>query len=359
MRPRGRNTARAALAIAVGLIAGSTVHAADGPSGFVDGEWTGGMVWDASVQFPLAFGSATSTGQFTMQFTGGVPTGSFYYLVPNGTGDTNDASAEVTFESAGVVEGSADETVLVATSGRVFGSVQVVGYADPFPVDFTMGSGDFDSVPLDFVTVSCSVVTGVFTTRIAEIDAVVSGGGGSLSVQRANWVATRVGEGGATPDDQNEAISQLVGDGLKIANGIDDGTFDAGALEALLRRAEEFTSSIARNKTCEIETPGHFTTAIAGVIADILNRMANHEQKFDIYQFTAAITAGVEAGVFGASSGPAGAALATKINDVLGSKFSAAVAAGNEADLLAVYVAAVLMGNDQLAADALDEASKL
>jgi hypothetical protein len=345
--------------VGVSLIMATTASATGGPSGFSDGEWKGGMVWDASVQFPDAYGSGDSTGKFTMQLTGGVPTGTFDYLVPSATGETTDATAELKVQASGVVGGTADEVSLIASSAAVTGTVIVEGFSDPFPVDFALGAGELEPLPLDVVSISCSTASGVFTTFATELGAVVTGAGGALSVQQAKWWATRVGNAGATTEDQYLAINELVADGEALANAIDDGTFDATALEAVLRRAEEFSRGIARNKECEIETPGHFSTVIAVVVADILDRMANHEDAFDVYQFTTAIIAGVQSGAIGDSAGPGSQALTDKIGNVLASKFAAAAAAGNAGDLSAIHVAALLIGNEQLAADALNELGKL
>lgn len=340
----------------MGLLVAASASAA-APPGFVDGQWEGTMVWEASVKFPDAAGSGVSSGSFSVQFSGGIPTGEFTYTA-DGSGETPDARAEIVLTGSGAFGGTASEPVLLPQSGQVTGTVDVFG-VDTFPVEVTFGAGDFTDLPLDITTAGCSFATGLFTTQIARLDETIGGIGGSFIVPRAHWSANRVGEGGATSADQMATLNQLVADGVAISLAIDDGTYDAAALRQLLRRAEEYAAGISRNASCGIDSPGHFTTAVAGVVTEILTKMVANEELFDAQQFWSAVLAGVESGAVGSNAGPAGEALTLDLRNALWSKFSAAVAGANAVDLYAIHYAALSLGDEELAGEALNEASKL
>ena len=154
MNHRRRATWNTAAALAASLIVATTASAA-GPSGFSDGQWEGRMVWNASVQFPAAFGAAESTGKFTMELSGGMTTGEFSFVAPNAIGETTEASADLLLLAVGTVSGTADKVVLVPSSMEVTGVVRVEGYSEPFPVEFALGEGQLSPLPLDIVNIGC------------------------------------------------------------------------------------------------------------------------------------------------------------------------------------------------------------
>ncbi len=331
---------------------------ATGPAGFVDGTWQGAMVWEASATFTDAIGSGKGSGQFNATFAGGIPTGDFSFSAPNALGVTPEATAKVDIDVAGGFSGTATDPVLAPVSGSIVGSVDVDGFGS-VPVAIPLGAADLAVVPLDITIAGCVISSGTFTTQIAASAAVVASAGGTLTVHRAFWSALRVSQQGAASADQLAALDQLVADGVQMSMAIDAGTYDPSALRALLRRAEEFAEGIPRNASCGIATPGHFSTAIAGVVTELLVKMVAHEDLFDVQQFWSAILAGVQAGALGSSAGPAGQQLQTDLKNVLGSKFTAAAAAGNKQDLITLHLAATTLGDQELAKQALAEADKL
>lgn len=345
------------LIVAASLLA-TTAVGARGPDGFVDGEWRGVMVWEATANFDEAVGSGTGSGGFTITFTGGTPDGTFSFAAPNAIGKTADATAVLDLIVDGTVDGTPTQPVLAPVTGLVAGSVLVDGVGI-VPVDFTLGAGDLMAMPLDVTAPGCTATSGTFATAIANTEAVVGSAGGTLNVQRAFWSAVRIGEGGAAWEDQIAALNELVTDAVRLAAEIDAGTFDAVELRAVLQRAAEFDFSLPRNESCGISTPGHTSTVVAGVMTELLTRMVANESLFGVQDFFQAILAAVQAGALGSNAGPVGQALEVQLQNVLGSKLADAVAGGNKQDLLMIHLVALTLNDDALAAEALAEANKL
>ncbi len=347
----------ACLLVAASALVATSVDA-QGPDGFVDGTWQGVLVWEATATFSEAVGTGEASGGFTVTYTGGSPEGAFSFVAPNATGETADATAILDFIADGTVTGTATEPVLTPASGLVAGNVHVKDYGI-VPVEFALGPGDLSAMPLDITAAGCTATSGNFSTAIANTAAAVGSAGGTLVVQRAFWSAIRVGGDGAASSDQIAALNELVTDAMAMAVAIETGAYDASELRALLRRAAEFDTSIPRNASCGIATPGHASSVIAGVITALLARMVDYSDLFDVQQFFSAIVAAVQSGALGSNAGPAGQALAIDLQNMLGSKLVDAVADGNKQDLLTIHVAAMALGDDALAAEALAEANKL
>ena len=222
-------------AVLVSALVATSAYAAQPPDpGFSDGHWEGTIAWDVFVRFDDAIGYADSSGRFSVQFSGGVPVGTFEYAAPAAVGATDESRAELEIRSVGSFEGSASEPYLLPESLSVSGEVLVYGI-DRFPVDFTMGAGELDSLPLDITRPGCITMSGLFTTRIADVGQTIASAGGSLSA-KAFWTAERIGEGGATGPDRKATLDQLVKDGVAFAAAINDGTFNAAALRQLVFR---------------------------------------------------------------------------------------------------------------------------
>ena len=81
--------------------------------------------------------------------------------------------------------------------------------------------------------------------------------------------------------------------------------------------------------------------------------MVAKEHLFDVKQFSEAISAGVAAGAVGSAASPAGDALTLELRNVLRGKYEAAAAAGNITDLLRIADAALTLGDNELAAQAI------
>lgn len=339
-----------------GLSAGSS--AAPGPKGFTDGAWTGQFVWIASVQYPDATGKADAGGSFEVAFSGGVPDGTFDFLA-DGSGKTTDASAQLFLSVGGTIGGNAELPYLVGTGAVVLGTAQAEGIPDPIPFEFSLSADELDPFELDIRQAGCSYVSGDFAAQIAQTDAVVTSTGGSFSATTAKWSAFRSGSAGATSEEQLTLLHQLVGDGIALGLEIDTGSVDTTALQSLIDRANHFASGIDRNTACGIGNDEHFSTAIAGVMAELLSKMIAKSELFTAEEFQSAIVAGIAAGVLGSSAGSEGQQLTTELSDVLLVKLTDAIATADQAAMFAVALAAAAIGDSQLAQKAIDEADKI
>ena len=346
------------MVVVVALVSAS-VHAGQ-PSfpAFADGRWYGVFSWDSTVEFDVALGETKSSGNFSLTFQGGLPTGEYTWVTNEAVGTTDEARADLTISSTGVFSGRAESPLLVPSSLSVTGQVEVFGI-DTFPVEFSVGAGDLVTVPLDIVRAGCTSVSGNFTTRVTEFGEQVSGLGGSVSVQKARWSAIRTGDTGTSQPEQAATIEKLLADGKEIADGIDKGTFDHDALSFLIFRAEQIANAIKRNDECNIANPGLFMTVVAGVVVDILSRMVANRTLFDIEDFRVAVVAGVESGAIGASAGPSAAQLTTDIKNALREFFAAAAAISSVQDLADVATVALVLGDDELVALVIAELNKL
>ncbi len=310
------------------------------------------MTWVASVQYPGAYGSATSGGTFDVTFSGGVPDGIFQY-VADASGDSTDASADLIFTALGNVGGSAELPTLVASEATVTGSVTATELPGPTPVSFTLGAGDMTPIPLDVRQAGCSFVSGDLEAQIAQQSGLVESGGGSLDVDRAFWSAVRTGSAGATTPEQIALLNELVNDGTAIGVQLDNQVFDPAALDDLIDRAASFAASIKRNSDCGIGDAAHFSSAVADVVADLLRKMIANDDWLTAEQYNRAIIAGVAAGVLGANANAEGQQLTSQLLDILLYKLEDAVAAGDRDTMLTIAFAASTLGNDALSAQAL------
>ncbi len=330
----------------------STSGAAADPAGFTDGRWSGTVVWVTSVQFPEAFASNSAGGTFDVTFSGGIPDGSFDWLA-DASGDTADASADLVLSVTGSVDGNAELPLLLAADATVSGTVTADAFPDPIPVDFALDTAGIPPFPLDVRHAGCTFVSGDLDAEIGQLSGQVGTAGGSLDVARASWSAVRTGSAGATTPEQRAVLDELVSDGIEIGLEIDDGSFDPAELEALVERAGTFASSIERNSDCGIGDASHFSTAVAGVVADLLLKMIANADKLSADDFARAIAAGVAAGVLGSNGGAAGDQVASQLLDILASKLTDAIGAGDQAAMLSIADAAGTLGDTDLATEAL------
>ena len=331
----------------------STLSSAAPPPGFVDGTWGGTVVWVASVQFPEAFGSSSAGGAFDVKFSGGVPDGAFEFLA-DGSGDTDDASADLILSVIGTVGGTAELPTLVAAAATVSGTVTADAAPAPIPVNFDIDAASMTPFSLDVRHASCTFASGNLDAEVSQLSGQVSGAGGTLDVARASWSAVRTGSTGATTPEQREVLNQLVTDGIDIGLDIDGGFFDPADLEELMAGASAFASSITRNSDCGIGDAAHFSTVVAGVMADLLVKMIANADWLSADDFAQAIIAGVAAGALGSNAGADGDQLASQLLDILAAKLTAAASTGDRDAMLAIAFAASTLGDTTLAALALE-----
>lgn len=344
---------RTAVVVGVALaLVTSTLSSAAPSAGFPDGTWGGTIVWVASAQFPEAFASSRAGGIFDVTYSGGIPDGAFDFLA-DASGDTTDASADLILSVSGTVEGTAELPMLVAADANVSGTVTADGFPEPIPVALGLDTGRMVPFVLDVRRAGCTFVSGNLDAEISQLTGQVSGAGGTLDVARASWSAVRTGSEGATTPEQRAVLDQLVNDGITIGLEVEGGYFDPDELEGLMSRASAFASSIKRNADCGIGDADHYSTAVAGLIADLLVKMIASADWLSAEDFAQAISAGIAAGVLGSNGGVPGDKLASQLLDILVIKLAEAVGADDRTAMLIIAHAAGSLGDTALSSKAM------
>ena len=352
-----RSVAFAVTAAAVAVAAASgpaLAQPGEAPLGFADGHWSGVAHWQATLTGDGVVANGLADGTFEVQWIGGTPSGA---LLASGSGSSvvDGGSAALTMQFVASFAGTPSVPLLQGDSLSVSGTATAQGIA--VPVDLTIGADELGIVPLDVRAASCTVISGDFASHVGNVSDQLAGVG-TLSAPVAFWSAVRTGDGALLDEIQLETLTELLAAGDAMEQAVHAGTFDSAGLYEVLRRAEQFSYSLARGDDCG-RPAGTYAHALSGMVARILEAMIANSGAFDAWDWQAVVLAAAASGLLGPAAGPTGAQYLTQLIPIIEALIDLAAAAGDVPALTVLAMTALTMGAADLAAAADAQAALL
>jgi hypothetical protein len=309
---------------------------------FPDGGYTGTIVYTGEISMPGVFAFGGINGPLLLEVNGGSVVDGSFQLAGSAASTVTGGGANGTIDVSGIIDGNAVQPVMRGQSASFSGTASAEGFVIPFSISF--GAGDMQPAPMAIESATCSQVVGDFTQ---QFEAALSAQGFATNLY-GRFVAIRQGDA----DPGAEALlSDLVTAADELVKAAATGNVDAAALIEVVERAEDFSVGLKKNADCGIVgNPGAFNTALTGLIRDLLETVITNPDAFTTGDLVLLLSIGVRVGAVG--QGAVDQATSDKITgnfkDIFSDRIDAAIAAGDEAELKLLVLAASMFGWNDL-----------
>lgn len=341
-RVRHRGVAVAAL-LAVAMTSAENPAATPGDTVTIpDGEWHGVIVGSSTVDFGVATGGGSYSGEMTLSADAGAVDGTFTIKgVAAVAGPDGYGTGEL--EESGVVSGSATAPLVQPTDGSMHMVLTVAGHT--FEQTMPVAGSPW---ALELTEGDC----GTIVARWSASDAGMTGEG--------TVVLTPVIDMTPEATDYMDRLVELWDDISAYTAAATSGAAEPGGLGDLAARARSLQQAMRRNEECGLRPAGGLDELVSHTIQQLLDfALANPGAVSDIdLQMTT--NAAAEAGLVGPSSPGGGANTQTEqLLAEWGSRLDEFVAAGDSIGVATVAAIADVLGDAGLAEDAAVAADSL
>jgi hypothetical protein len=310
---------------------------------FPDGSFTGTLVYTGEIAKAGVFAFGGLDGELVVVVNGGsVVDGGFKVAGSAAATVAGAGGGNGEIQASGTIIGTAVEPVLRGESAVFTGSATVQGFTVPF--SFSAGAAELVPAPMVIESATCSQVVGDFTQ---QFEAALTAEGFATNLY-GRFVAIRAGDA----DPGAEALlSDLMTAADDLVQAAAAGDVDAASLIEVVERAEDFSVGLKKNADCGIiGNPGAFNTALTGLIRDLLETVITNPDAFTTGDLVELLSIGVRVGAVG--QGAVDQATSDKIignfKNIFSDRIDAALAAGDEAELQLLLIAANMFGWNDL-----------